>query len=291
MKQLLLGTVTLAASGLASAAFAADLPVKAPPAAMAAWSWSGCYVGGNVGVDQGRHYTNLSPSGLYLTPPGAAAPPNAAGTGDFPADIAALSTQYSSTNSSFEGGVQIGCNRQYGVMVFGAEADWQWTGVRSTIDAAFAAFPNVGNPAFTDAARTEHVDVSKKWFGTARARVGFTPWDRVLFYGTAGVAFANYQSNTAVTFATFPVLPVYSGAVHVGSGSSTQVGGVVGGGVEWAFMGNWSAKVEYLYMWFNGFSYASPLIVAAVPTAPAYSWTTTVTPREQVIRVGVNYKF
>jgi opacity protein-like surface antigen len=56
-------------------------------------------------------------------------------------------------------------------------------------------------------------------------------------------------------------------------------------------MNNWTAKIEYLYMWFNGFHYASPLVAAAVAAAPGYSWNTTVTPREQVIRIGVNYKF
>jgi outer membrane immunogenic protein len=290
MRKILLGAVTTAL--ITGAAAAADLPVKAPPPVVAAWSWSGCYVGGNVGVDQGRHHADLSPSGLYRSPLGASPPPNAGGTGDFVADLNALSTRYSSTRSSFEGGVQVGCNHQLGVVVFGAEADWQWTGVRSTIDAAFAAFPNVGNPAFTDASRTEHVDVSKRWFGTVRGRFGFTPWERVLIYGTAGVAFANYQSSTAVAFATLAgPAAVFSGAVHVGSGSSNQVGGVLGTGVEWAFLNNWTAKVEYLYMWFNGFSYASPLIGAAGPVAPGYSWATTITPREHVIRVGVNYKF
>jgi outer membrane immunogenic protein len=291
MRRLILG-ITIAAFGPGSAAFAADIPVKAPlPPNSAAWSWNGCYLGANAGVDQGRHYTNLSPSGLYLTPPGGFAPPNANGTGDFPADLSALSTQYSSTNYGLEGGLQVGCNRQVGVLVFGVEADGQWSGERSTLDAAFAAFPDVGNPFFTVAARTERVDVSKKWFGTARGRLGFTPWDRVLLYGTAGVAFANYQANTAVTFATVPVNGVYSGAVQIGSTSSTQFGGVVGAGVEWAFMANWTAKIEYLYMWFNGFSYASPMVAAAVAAAPGYSWNTTISPREQVIRVGVNYKF
>jgi outer membrane immunogenic protein len=79
--------------------------------------------------------------------------------------------------------------------------------------------------------------------------------------------------------------------VHTGSGSSNRVGGVVGGGVEWAIADNWTIKAEYLYMWFNSFSYASPLVASASPAAPGYAWNTAITPREQILRVGLNYRF
>src|SRR5688572_28048487 len=49
MKAKLLATVSTLA--LSSAASAADLPVKAPPAAAAVvWSWAGPYIGVNAGV-------------------------------------------------------------------------------------------------------------------------------------------------------------------------------------------------------------------------------------------------
>jgi outer membrane immunogenic protein len=290
MKRLIVTSAALAAFAAVGSARAADLPLNAPPAAPA-WSWSGCYGGANAGWAAVRNSADLSPGGLYRTPPGAPAPPNIFGTGDFASDIAALSNSYSTTNSGWEAGVQVGCNRQWGVVVLGVEGDWQWTGAKTSVDSSFAAFPNVGNPAFTDAAHTEHVDVTQKWFATARARAGFTPWERVLVYGTAGIAWADFESNTAVTFATFPVNPAFNGAAHIGSASSTQVGGVVGGGIEWAIANNWSVKAEYLYMWFKGFNYASPLVAAAAPFAPGYAWNTNITPREQILRIGVNYKF
>jgi len=290
MKRLILTSAALAAFAAIGSASAADLPRKAPPKPLA-WSWTGCYAGANVGEAAVKNSADLSPGGLYRSPVGAAAPPNTAGTGDFAADIAALSKSYSTTDSGWEAGVQIGCNRQWGAMVLGLEGDWQWTGARTSVDSSFAAFPNAGNAVFTDAAHTEHVDVSQKWFATARARAGFTPRERVLVYGTAGIAWADFESNTAVTFATFSVNPVFNGAAHIGSGSFTRVGGVVGGGVEWAIANNWSVKAEYLYLWFNGFNYASPLVAAAVPFAPGYAWNTTITPREQILRIGVNYRF
>jgi outer membrane immunogenic protein len=290
MKRLIVISAALAAFAAVGSARAADLPLKAPLSAPA-WSWSGCYGGANAGWAAVRNSADLSPGGLYRTPTGAAAPPNITGTGDFASDVAALFNSYSTTNSGWEAGVQIGCNRQWDVVVVGLEGDWQWTGAKTSVNSSFAAFPNVGNPGFTDAARTEHVDVAQKWFATVRARAGFTPWERVLVYGTAGIAWADFASNTAVTFATVPVAGVFNGAVHTGSASSTQVGGVVGGGVEWAIANNWSVKAEYLYMWFNGLSYASPLVASVSPAAPGYAWNTNITSREQIVRIGVNYRF
>jgi outer membrane immunogenic protein len=292
MNRLLLASVCFTACAGTGLADAADFPVKTPPV-VPAWSWTGCYGGINAGWAGIRNSAALSPGGLYRAAPGGFAPPNLAGTGDIPADILALSNSYATTNSGGEAGVQLGCNYQWGAVVLGAEGDWQWTSAKTSVDSSFAAFPNVGMPLFTNAAHTEHVDVAQKWFATARARAGFTPWDRVLVYATGGIAWADFDSNTAVAFATAanPATAAFNGAVHVGSGSSTQVGGVVGGGIEWAIANNWSVKGEYLYLRFNGFSYASPLVASVNPAAPGYSWNTTVTPHEQIVRIGVNYKF
>src|SRR5689334_6419545 len=50
------GSVMLAASG---SAFAADLPVKAPLAAVMATTWTGFYIGGNVGYSWGKGDTDF----------------------------------------------------------------------------------------------------------------------------------------------------------------------------------------------------------------------------------------
>ena len=116
----------------------------------------------------------------------------------------------------------------------------------------------------------------------------------MLIYGTGGVAWANFESNTAVAFSTiggFPGLQPFNGAVHAGSVSTNQMGWVAGAGVEWAVTNNWSVKLEYLYLRFDAFSYTSPLTAAAAPFAAGYVWNTTISPREQILRVGVNYKF
>jgi outer membrane immunogenic protein len=273
------------------AASAADLPLKAAPMAVPVLSWTGCYVGGNAGWIGGENRSSLAPSGSYLTAPGAAAPPNAAGTGDFPEDIAALRHTYDTHSSGGLIGGQIGCNRQNGRFVFGVEADWQWTSQRGTVDAAYASFANLGNPGFTDAAHTEHVSSSLNSFGTFRGRAGFD-FNRVFLYGTAGLAVGDVRSDTNVSFGTFPVTPVYNGAVHIGSDSQIRVGWVAGAGAEYAFAPNWSVKAEYLYVDLGTQTYRSPLVAAVAPNAagPNYSWSTSGRDRENIVRVGLNYK-
>ena len=129
-------------------------------------------------------------------------------------------------------------------------------------------------------------------FDGSRARwLGF---DQLLIYATGGVAFGSFQSQTDVAFGTFPVNPVYNGAQHFGSTSMTRTGGVVGGGVEYAFQ-NWSLKVEYLFIDFGGSSsYFSPLVASAVTPTPAagYGWGTQVGRSYQnIVHVGLNYHF
>src|SRR5215203_4058800 len=94
---------------ISQSASAADMPVKARPApAVAAFSWSGCYVGGNVGWKSGRS------SGTEFIPQAA----GAGGTSE------ASSLDVGSQNDSTAvGGGQVGCNWQSGRFVYGLEGD------------------------------------------------------------------------------------------------------------------------------------------------------------------------
>ena len=71
--------------------------------------------------------------------------------------------------------------------------------------------------------------------GAVRGRIGYA-WDRVLFYGTGGVAFASIQNST---FDTLTGL--------ADSGSTGRVGWTAGGGVEYAIDNNWSVRADYRY--------------------------------------------
>src|SRR5215469_16861717 len=137
------------ASGIGPA-FAADMPLKAKalPPPVLAYNWTGCYVGGNVGWNGSDNHDFLRPSGAYLTPAGALAPPNVNGTGALPGDLLLVTHNYNTFDSGFTGGGQVGCNFQRNQWVFGIEGDINGSSVRNNISAAFAAVPSV-SPGFT----------------------------------------------------------------------------------------------------------------------------------------------
>ncbi len=76
----------------------------------------------------------------------------------------------------------------------------------------------------------------------------------------------------------------------VTSNSSTNVGWTVGAGIEGAIGGNWTAKLEYLYVDLgkaNGsFLTTSAALGGSVLTS---SYSSKIT--DNVLRVGVNYRF
>jgi outer membrane immunogenic protein len=110
------------------------------------------------------------------------------------------------------GGV-LGYRYQIGQFVLGVEGDWDWADItKSGVNAV--------GPYST---RTDDI-------ATVRARAGFAI-DRALFYVTGGYAGA----DTQLTINGF------------GSQSEWRSGGVIGGGLEYAFTNNISAKAEYLF--------------------------------------------
>ncbi len=71
-------------------------------------------------------------------------------------------------------------------------------------------------------------------------------------------------------------------------------GWTAGGGVEWMFMQNWSAKLEYLYYDLGTANYQlSPMIGTLAPATNAFVHASTVSARYNgnVVRAGVNYHF
>ncbi len=153
--------------------------------------------------------------------------------------------------SGFLIGGTLGANYQIGSFVIGLEGDGDWM--------------NLNGTTFNTSCVGVGCETKSDWLATVRGRAGYA-WDRVLFYGTGGAAFANVQASAGA----FPF------------SSSTQVGWTAGAGIEYAFAPSWTAKVEYLFV---------DLANASCGAGNCGGTTTTVSLTENVIRAGINYKF
>jgi outer membrane immunogenic protein len=253
--------VSLSITGL-GAASAADMAVKASPmvAPVAVYNWTGFYIGGNVGYGWGNGDTffNPLPSGVTF--------------------VNLLPQTLSPDPKGVLGGAQAGYNWQVGRFVLGVEADIQGADISGTATQS----PIIQNNA-TPFPGAGFLSTHEKleWFGTARLRAGYTPVDRLLLYVTGGVAYGDVNYSAQTDFR--PVGTVQYPAAF----TKTKVGWTAGGGAEWAFAQNWSAKVEYLYMDLGNESTVANPVPANPPFQVGYNWKT----QEQLVRVGVNYKF
>jgi len=197
---------------------------------------------------------------------------------------AAVSHSYSSSQSGGTIGGQFGCQYQWGWFVLGGEWDANWAGVKDDNTFAYtaAATNNVWFP------RQEWTHTQMDWFTTARVRVGAAWWDRVLVYATGGLAMASVDSYTHVAFnnGNNPFfIPQYFGAYR-----ESRIGWTVGGGIEWAFAQNWTAKAEFLYIDLGSDDYISPR-TSYNGTTDTRVWASSVDTQAYVARVGINYLF
>ena len=290
MKKFLLSTVALAT--LTAGAMAADLPARrmapAPYVAVPVFTWTGFYVGANVGAAWNRDRRDDFGFGNYTTAGGFAVVPAAGGvfgsTGVFDRDR---------DRTSLLGGVQVGYNWQMGGFVLGVEGDIQAIGNRNNRDGFFGfggttggfgvavTNPQIaaqrvgapGNVAFfgNEGGLLGNGRGGNDWFATARLRAGFAV-DRALFYVTGGLAFTDSDDNrhgfggfsnfggsavgvAAAAPAFFvpgsPLGVVATNNVWVGNNDNNNIGWALGVGMEYAFTNNLSAKIEYLHVDFD----------------------------------------
>ena len=138
---------------LGGTAQAADLarpvPAYRPAPVIAFFTWTGCYVGGNVG-------------GVWVQKEWFDDVPRFAGT--------SMGTH---TASGWLGGVQGGCNYQVGGWVFGIQGDYDWANATgNNVNALF--------PLLTDRSNVRSLS-------SVTGRVGYA-WNRFLFYVKGGGA-------------------------------------------------------------------------------------------------------
>ncbi len=177
-------------------------------------------------------------------------------------------------NPAFTVGGQAGYNYQAGNFVYGLETDFNYNSTDDSGTGILGAFIAPLGGSHIVYTVNQQID----YFGTLRGRLGFTPADRLLLYVTGGLAYGHVSSSTNLSIPSFSISA---------SSSEMQVGWAVGTGGEYALTNNWSVKLEYLYIDLGSMSYP----VGSAFAVPASTVTTTINTAQNVIRVGLNYKF
>lgn len=254
------------ASSMASAADLAARPYTKAPVMVAVYDWTGFYIGGNAGYSWGRSRTDYN---IYNNTSNALL---ATGASSFDMD-------------GWVAGGQIGYNWQTQNTVWGFEADIQGTGQKG--NAAYlcagiicSAFNTAINPANSPSNLT--FEQKLEWFSTIRARAGYTFTPTVLGYVTGGLAIGSVKTNG--------VLTGFNGVVPsslVFGDSNVRAGWTVGLGLEASLGGNWTGKIEYLYMDLGKVSNSGILLLNAPPLRIDSQSRIT----DNILRVGVNYRF
>lgn len=222
----LAGALALA---IASPALAADLPpVSAPPRAPAAY------------------VPAVSPiynwNGIYVGINGGYGFGNSTWSGG------AFTTGSFTLDGGLVGGT-IGGNFQMGQFVAGIEADGDWSDIRGSAPTTACAACQTSN----------------EWLGTVRGRLGFA-WDRVLLFGTGGLAFGDVKATSAL-----------------GASDSSELGWTAGGGVEVGITESLTAKIEYLYVDLQNGSCTGGCGAPPAPVSVSFT--------SSLVRGGLNYKF
>lgn len=262
MRNGLVAGAALVTFALSASAMAADLPLKAPPPVAApAPSWTGFYVGANVG-------------GVWTHSDGTWNPLPDPATFNANALTGAIDT------SSVAAGFHVGYNYQFGPsFVAGIEADWTWTNASGSFTQTWTFF----NTALPVAGSFTTMSTKLNWLATVRGRLGYLVTPDLLAYVTGGGAWGgvDYGANN---FNGPGGGGGYSTAVAF---SNTPSGYVLGGGIEWKMTSNWLLRGEYLFYRLSGASAVGTS--ATFPGNPSgYVWSDMDVNEG---RVGVSYKF
>ena len=231
------------------------MPVKyVAPAPI--FTWSGCYVGATVGYKWGT--SKQSYGGLFGGVPNAFIPTGYDLTGNY--DV----------NGPLGGG-EVGCNYQVGSWVYGIEVDASWSSASGQADV-------VSDPALNPNRR---FTTNERWLGTARGRIGYAA-DKWLWYVTAGGAWSGFDVNN------------YFSGNALGQRVPSRVnrgGWIVGIGSEYALLGGWSVKSEWLYASYGTFHYGDESGLVNGCTFVQKCLNADVKMQEFIWRVGMNYRF
>ncbi|ARN79923.1 outer membrane protein [Methylocystis bryophila] len=266
------------AMGMGSA-LAADLPSRKAPVYVPPpppLTWNGFYAGLNIGGAWNSNSPNNEvsaywdprlPFGSSFTAPGFGTTPNLF--------FLPNSGNNNGGNAGVVGGLQVGYNFQFNPsIVVGVETDFQGSSLSSNGGNNYQLFPSpyvaglgtvpagIGSPGvLVPVAAINGSNLALNYLGTVRGRAGWLFTPTLLVYGTAGFAY---------------------GGVQAWGQNNLRTGWTAGGGLEWMFAPNWSAKIEYLY---------ADLSSGGQNGGSGWNWGYHFHPQLNIVRAGVNYHF
>jgi outer membrane immunogenic protein len=266
---------------IASPAFAADLPLKAPAAPLAVPSWTGWYIGGEVGgkwvkddwgtncIQGGASQFDFCPSNIFTGAPDSSA---------------------TFKTSGVRAGVYLGAMTQIAPnWVVGIEGDYafykQSASVAGIVGCSTAAC--TANPISTFTTAGDSTSVTNKDDFSVRLRGGFLITPDIMLYGTGGLAFQRVEAtmrcgspNPAVAIS--PACDIFSRSQTDGA---WLPGWTVGAGVEWKLAQNWLLRGEYRYSDFGTWKpdfFRGSGVIEVFPNVKVTS---------QIATAGIAYKF
>jgi outer membrane immunogenic protein len=230
------------------------------------YSWTGFYAGANAGWHWGKDSitTTTEPfggfgvkgaSGIDSASPGTVTPSGAAAGG------------------------QVGFNWQLYHTLIGIEADADWLG-GSASRTVGPGIPN-SNAAHTllNSADTMLNSTKATFLATVRPRVGVV-FDNSLLYVTGGLAIVTLKTTDTMGHLGNTVFTTASSTV-------TRATWTIGAGWEFAFLPNWTAKIEYLYLRVRPINTIIPSSPGGFPddilVVHKYE--------DNIIRAGLNWRF
>jgi outer membrane immunogenic protein len=250
MKQFLFGTT--AAVFLTAPAMAADMPVKAPPVVVASvFSWSGFYIGGNIGYGWGKSdFTNVTTADISFFPTGGGLSVNPRGV---------------------IGGGQVGYNWQSGQWVIGVEGAYSASGMKEDVVTTSWLTP------------TATVTTTSKFRNivSGTAKIGIAQ-DRLLAYVVGGYAGANVGLDLVRSPGGLLAFP------NSAFSSERHHGWTIGAGLDYAVTRNVTLGVAYNHHNFGTKIHNTPRIDGSA-SPPTVSNRLSATANVAVVRL--NYLF
>ncbi|AGF74073.1 hemin binding protein [Bartonella australis AUST/NH1] len=261
----------------ASSAQAADIMVPrqpeptVPPVVVApTFSWTGFYLGGQIGSFSGKTDTSRFSDGKTIP----------------------FDKEFSPKLSGFIGGFYAGSNVDLGNgLIFGVDTDIIWADKKDTrskerkisagqVDKVTQILEEFGakipekHSVEGDILGTA-LTLKEKWAGATRARVGFA-MDRIMPYIAGGVAYARMQAIASYSLkgADSPTV-IASG--DISDDKKTMTGYTIGGGVDFAVTDNVMMRAEYRYSDFGKKKFSQDKLE--------------INHKTNDFRVGVAYKF